>query len=128
MSDRFFLKLIALFGIINLIFLAFKSRLMDIDAHFYVLMIGNLVLALVSILSARNSIKSLESSNQNAFIRAVYGATLSKLMICIVGILAYVLAYKPNISKPTVFILLGIYLIYTLFEAVSMSKLVRQKQ
>ncbi|SHK81445.1 hypothetical protein SAMN05444266_101229 [Chitinophaga jiangningensis] len=128
MSDRFFLKLIALFGIINLIFLAFKSRLMDIDAHFYVLMIGNLVLALVSTLSARNSIKSLQSSNQNAFIRAVYGATLSKLMICIVGILAYVLAYKPNISKPTVFILLGTYLIYTLFEAVSMSKLVRQKQ
>ncbi|WP_291913470.1 hypothetical protein [Chitinophaga sp. CB10] len=101
---------------------------MDINAHFYVLMIGNLVLALVSVLSSRSSIKSLQSTNHNAFIRAVYGATLSKLMICIIGILAYVLAYKPNISKPTVFILLGTYLIYTLFEAVSMSKLVRQKQ
>ncbi len=128
MSDRFFIKLIGLFGIINLILLAFKSRLMDINAHFYVLMIGNLVLALVSVLSSRSSIKSLQSTNHNAFIRAVYGATLSKLMICIIGILAYVLAYKPNISKPTVFILLGTYLIYTLFEAVSMSKLVRQKQ
>ncbi|MBV8255484.1 MAG: hypothetical protein JO154_23000 [Chitinophaga sp.] len=101
---------------------------MDISAHFYVLLIGNLVLALVSLFSYMMSRKGLQTANNNAFVRAVYGSTLSKLMICVLGIGAYVFTYRPHVSKATIFILLGLYLVYTIFETLSLFKFIRQKK
>jgi len=128
MSDRFFIRLFAVFGILNGILMACKPRLMDISAHFYVLLIGNLVLALVSLFSYMMSRKGLQTANNNAFVRAVYGSTLSKLMICVLGIGAYVFTYRPHVSKATIFILLGLYLVYTIFETLSLFKFIRQKK
>ncbi|NIG53457.1 hypothetical protein [Chitinophaga sp. Cy-1792] len=127
MSDRFFLKLIAVFVILTGIIVAFQSRLASINAHFNVLLIGNLGMALITLFSYRMSRKGLQSANNNAFVRAVYGSTLSKLMLCLLGIAAYVLTYRPNISKATIFILLGFYLIYSVFETINLFNKLKQQ-
>ncbi|NSL88207.1 hypothetical protein ECE50_015300 [Chitinophaga sp. Mgbs1] len=128
MSDRFFIRLFAVFGILNGLIIVFKPRLLEIGAHQYVLMAGNLVMALITLASYLMSRKGLASSNHNAFIRAVYGSTLSKLLLCVAGIAIYVLAYRPDVSKLTIFILLALYLIYTVFETISLFRLTRLKK
>ncbi|CAL1516865.1 hypothetical protein [Chitinophaga sp. MM2321] len=105
----------------------FKPRLLDIGVHIYVLMAGNLVLALITLVSYMMSRKGLASSNQHAFVRAVYGSTLSKLVLCVLGIVTYVLIYKPHVSKLTIFMLLFLYLVYTVFETLSLYRLTRLK-
>ncbi len=128
MSDRFFIRLFAVFGILNGLIIVFKPRLLEVSAHFYVLLAGNLALALITLFSYLMSRKGLASANNNAFVRAVYGSTLSKLMLCLVGILAYILAYRPNVSKATIFILMFLYLVYTVFETLSLFRLTRLKK
>ncbi|RBL92346.1 hypothetical protein [Chitinophaga flava] len=128
MSDRFLIRLFFVFGVFNGLIIFFKPRLLDIGAHVYVLMAGNLAMALITLVSYLMSRKGLASSNNNAFIRAVYGSTLSKLMLCVIGIAIYVLSYRPNVNKPTIFMLLSFYLVYTVFETWSLFRLTRLKK
>ncbi|MBC9930475.1 hypothetical protein [Chitinophaga qingshengii] len=128
MSDRFLIRLFSIFGVLNGLIILFKPRLLDNGLHVYVLMAGNLALALITLASYLMSRKGLASANHNAFIRAVYGSTLSKLMLCVIGIAVYVLSYRPNVSKVTIFLLLFLYLLYTVFETWSLFRLTRLKK
>ncbi|WP_212002667.1 hypothetical protein [Chitinophaga sp. HK235] len=128
MSDRFLIRLFSVFGVLNGLIILFKPRLLDIGSHVYVLMAGNLAMALITLASYLMGRKGLASANHNAFIRAVYGSTLSKLMLCVIGIAIYVLSYRPNVSKPTIFMLLSLYLVYTVFETWSLFRLTRLKK
>ena len=128
MTDRFFIRLFALFGIINGLLFIFKQQLLDQGMHANVLLTGNVIMAFISLVSYIMGRQGLASSNHNAFVRAIYGSMLIKFFLCIVGIVAYVLIYKPNVSKLTVFSLLFIYLIYTVFETLSLFRLTRLKK
>jgi len=127
MTDRFYIRLIGLFIIINGTLIAFKGGLLDKGAHFNVLLIGNLALALIAGLSYRMSRKGLNSSNNNAFVRLVYASTLSKLMLCLVGIAIYVIINRANTSRITVFILMFLYLAYTVVETLSLQTVSKKK-
>ena len=128
MSDRFFIRLFAVFGILNGLIIIFKPRLLDLGTHVNVLMAGNLIMAIISLVSYFLSRQGLASSTHNAFIRAVYGSTLIKLFLCVIGIVTYVLIYKPDVSKLTIFMLLFLYLVYTVFETLSLFRLTRLKK
>ncbi|MFY0254831.1 hypothetical protein ACDQ55_12845 [Chitinophaga sp. 30R24] len=128
MSDRFFIRLFALFGIVNGLLIIFKPRLLDLGGHINVLLAGNLIMAIISLVSYLISRQGLASSNHNAFIRAVYGATLSKLFLCVIGVAIYVFLYRPDVSKLTIFLLLSFYLVYTIFETLSLFGLTKPKK
>ncbi len=128
MSDRFFIRLFAVFGILNGLIIIFQPRLLDLGTHVNVLMAGNLIMAIISLVSYFLSRQGLASSNHNAFIRAVYGSTLIKLFLCVIGIVTYVLIYKSDVSKLTIFMLLFLYLVYTVFETLSLFRLTRLKK
>jgi hypothetical protein len=127
MTDRFYIRLIGLFIIINGTLIALKGGLLDKGAHFNVLLIGNLALALITGLSYRMSRTGLNSSNNNAFVRMVYASTLSKLMLCLVGIAVYVIINRANTSRITVFILMFLYMAYTVVETLSLQKVSKKK-
>jgi hypothetical protein len=105
-----------------------KPQLLDQGMHVNILMIGNLLLAIITLVSYLMSRQGLASANNNAFVRAVYGSMLFKFFLCIVGVVAYVLTYRPNVSKLTVFTLLFLYLLYTVFETFSLFRLTRLKK
>jgi len=64
-------------------------------------------------------------SRPQAFVRGVYSASFLKLMVCMVSILVYVLLNRTHIHKPSVFVLFGIYAVYTVVETWVLSKRVR---
>ena len=62
-----------------------------------------------------------------AFIRSVYASSFLKLMVCMISIVVYVFLNKNGVHKPSVFVLFGVYAIYTITETLILSKLVRKK-
>ncbi len=90
-----------------------------------ILTIGNSVMAGLSLLSFY-IVKRQLSKRPEAFVRGVYGATFLKLMICMTAILVFVLLNRSNLHKPTLFILFGIYAVYTGVETWLLSQQARK--
>jgi hypothetical protein len=127
MTDRFYLRLIVLFILINGTLIFWKGWLLGWGAHHNVLLIGNLALALITGLSYSMNRKGLNSSNNNAFVRMVYGSTLAKLTLCVVGIAIYVIINRSNTSRITIFTLMFLYVAYTVVETLSLQRVTKKK-
>ena len=93
--------------------------------HFIALETGNGIMAILS-LSSYFIVKKQMDSRAQAFVRGVYSASFLKLMVCMVAILVYVLINRTHIHKESVFILFGIYAVYTVAETLLLSKLARE--
>ncbi|HXS37743.1 MAG TPA: hypothetical protein VN721_13650 [Flavipsychrobacter sp.] len=92
---------------------------------FGALIIGNAVMAILSI-STYFIVKKQMGQRPEAFVRGVFSATLLKLMVCILAILLFVLVDRQHIHKPSIFMLFGIYAVYTIVEAWLLSRLAKQ--
>lgn len=89
------------------------------------LIVGDIVMALLTLFAFFMVSKSV-SERPQAFVRGVYSATLLKLMVCMVGIVAYAVINKATLYKPTIFALFGIYIIYTIVETAVLSRSARR--
>ena len=127
MSDRFFIRLIIVFSILNGVFVLLKSQLLGAGMHYTVLLAGNIVLAVITWLSYVMARKGLDAANNQVFVRMVYASTLSKLFLCLIGITIYVLVKRPDVSRATIFTLMFLYLVYTVVETLSLYKLLKRK-
>jgi hypothetical protein len=94
--------------------------------HFRTLETGNSIMAILSLGTWLMVMRQTTNSNPQAFIRGVYSASFLKLMVCMVSMLVFVLLNRVNIHKPTIFILFGIYGIYTAMETIVLAKSVKQ--
>jgi len=93
--------------------------------NFIVLTVGNTIMAVLSLCTYVIINQQLKGRPQ-AFIRGVYGATLLKLFVCMISILTYVMVDRPHIYKPVIFILFGIYAIYTAVETWLLFRLAKE--
>ncbi|HEY8915930.1 MAG TPA: hypothetical protein VIM87_05805 [Chitinophaga sp.] len=127
MSDRFLIRLIVVFSILNGVFFLLKSQLLSAGMHYTVLLAGNGVLAAITWVSYVMARKGLGAANNQVFVRMVYASTISKLFLCMIGITVYVLVKKPDVSRATIFTLMFLYLVYTVLETLSLYQLLKRK-
>lgn len=92
--------------------------------HTGVLNIGNLIMAGLSV-AAYLLVSRQMSGRPQAFVRGVSGASFLKLMVCMIAVLAYVLVNRSHIHKPTVFMLFGVYAVYSVVETILLSKIAK---
>src|SRR5687768_5725081 len=105
MTDRFIFWLAGVFVLITaVLFLLQQWLLQSLGVHFEVLVAGNIAMALITLISYSLNRKGMTASNPNVFVRSVYASTLSKLMLCVVGISVYVFLSRPQVSKATIFL------------------------
>ncbi len=123
MTRYFVLITVVVFLLLTAVFYLLQLNMPEY--RFTVLMTGNLVMALLTLLSYRIVRRQL-NQRPEAFVRGVYGATLLKLMVCMFSILLYVLLNRANIHKPSLFILFGIYAVYTAIETWLLSKMAKE--
>jgi len=122
MSKYFTGTIVVLFLILSVVFYSMKFYA---PAYQYqVLILGNAVMALLCIATFAMVKKQL-NNRPEAFVRSVSSSSFLKLIVCMVAILVYVMINKPNIHKPSVFMLMGIYLVYTIVETLILSKMAR---
>jgi hypothetical protein len=118
--------IVFLFIALNAFFISGKSMLARWGADQNVLIIGNLVLFLITLVSTLIAIRSLNSPNPHAFTRGVYGSITIKLFACMIAALVYIAIYKKDLNKPALFTLMGLYLLYTFLEVGSLTKLLKK--
>jgi hypothetical protein len=119
---------IILFIVLNGLFVAGKSMLDKWNTDQSVLIIGNLILFIATLLSYLLSLRGIKSDNSNAVVRSVYGSFMVKFFVCIIAAFAYIISVKKNVNKPALFTCMGLYLVYTFVEVSVLTKLSKQKK
>jgi hypothetical protein len=123
MKNTYLSVTLILFALLTLVF----SLLMKVAPgyNFMVLEIGNLVMAALSVVTYFMVTKNMERTQ--SFVRGVSGSSFLRLMVCMVSMLVYIVMNRTHIHKPTVFVLFGIYAIYTTAETLLLTKIAKQK-
>lgn len=114
---------IVLFIILSAVFYLLSQS--NPDYKFNLLMGGNILMALITVVSYF-IVKKNVGNRPQAFVRGVFSGSLLKMFICIAAILGYVMINRPNVHKPSIFVLLGIYAAYTFVETIILSRIAKE--
>lgn len=126
-SRRAFLPIVVLFIILNGLFIAGKGILDRWGADQDVLIWGNLLLFVITLISFFMAQKGLKSTNPHAFVRSVYGSIMLKLFVCLIAAFIYIFVNRQSLNKPAFFTLMGLYLVYTFLEVSTLTKMLKQR-
>lgn len=86
------------------------------------LMVANGLLAGLSIASFFMLRSKAKAERPQVFVNGVYGATLMRLMVCMGSIFIYLYINKGHLHKPSIFAMMGLYVLYTFVETITASK------
>lgn len=126
-NRRAFLPIVILFVLLNTFFIAGRSLLERWGASQDVLIWGNLLLFVLTILSFVIAQKGLKNTNPHAFVRAVYGSIMLKLFASLIAAFIYIFLTRKDLNKPAFFALMGLYLVYTFIEVSTLTKMLKQR-
>jgi len=121
------MPVVLLFLILNAFFIAGRTMLQRWNADQNVLMIGNALLFVITIISFLLAQRGLKNTNTHAFIRAIIGGIMIKLFVFIIAAFVYISIFKKQINKPALFTCMGLYLVYTFMEVGVLMKMLRTK-
>lgn len=93
-----------------------------------VLIAGNLLLALVTLVSYLLLNRSLKSTQPNSFVRAMYISFMVKFFILAVSAFIYIMISKKLVNKPSLIACAVMYLLYTFIEVSVLTKMLKQKK
>lgn len=126
-NRKSFLPIVLLFVILNGFFIAGRTMLQRWGVDQNVLILGNLLLFLITLISFIIAERGLHDKNPHAFVRSAYSSIIIKLFICIIAAMIYIATYRKNLNKPALFTLMGLYLVYTFIEVSQLTKLLKNK-
>ena len=122
-----FSPVILLFIILNALFLTGRNTLDGWNVDQKVLIAGNILLFVITLISFLLAQRGLKSSNTHVFIRAVIGSIMIKLFVSVIAAFIYISIFKKQINKPALFTCMGLYLIYTFLEVSILTKQLKLK-
>ncbi len=124
MNRTFIIAVAAVFAVLSGVFFYMKTAMPEF--RFNVMMGANILMLILSAASYFMVTRQIQNRPQ-AFIRGVYSGTFLKLFVCMTSVLIYVMLNKKDIHKPTLFVLFGIYAVYSVVETTILSKMARVK-
>ncbi len=127
-SRKPWLTFFLLFLILNCFFIVGKNWLVKKGVDHEVLIGGNGILFLATLLSFLVYFRSLNAKSPSASVRGMYGSFMIKFFACLIAAFAYIMIAKKNVNKPALIICLGLYIIYTAIEVSALQKLLKQKK
>ena len=93
-----------------------------------VMIFGNTILFIASVVSFNLYRRSLLNNNVHAFLRMIYGGMFAKMVICLIAAVVYIMIAKKNVSKGAIFGLMFLYFVYTFVEISIVLKLSRKQK
>lgn len=120
--------LLLLFVILSAFFVAGKSMLARWEIDRDVLIAGNVLLVIVTLVSYSLLYRGIQSVNPHAFVRAMYGSFIIKFFIIAAAAFIYIIATKKHVNKPALAICMFLYLVYTFIEVSALTKMMKQKK
>lgn len=119
--------IIFLFIILNGLIIALKTFLDEKGFDRTFLIYANLFLFFISITGFLIQQKAMRSPNTQVFVRGVYVSMMFKMFVTMIVVLTYVLVFRNQLNKPSLFTSMGIYAVYTTIEVMALTKLTRKK-
>jgi len=132
MTIRISLKPAQLFGVlficISALLWAFRSQLTGLGIDPIVILWGNLILFIATLVSFMLYKKSLQNNNVQYFLRMMYGGMFTKMMICVGAAVVYILIARSTVNKFALFGCFGLYFLYTFIEVRLLMQLSKGKK
>lgn len=122
-----FTPVVLFFVIVNAFLIAGRSWLEQWNADQEVIIIGNALLFVVTLISFSLALRGLRNPNPHAFVRSVYGSIMIKLFVYMIAAFVYISMKKTGLNKPALFTCMALYLVYTFMEVFILMKLLKQK-
>ena len=117
--------IIGVFILLAMAIESLPSFLHDLNIDNKVLSGGNKILFLLSLISYWLYTRSLRNPNPNAFIRAVYGSMLIKMLVCLLATFIYI-KFATSVSKNAIIACLVLYGLYTIVEVAIITQLLKK--
>ncbi|MBA2500681.1 MAG: hypothetical protein H0V30_13205 [Chitinophagaceae bacterium] len=128
-SSKFrpFIPVIILFVIINALLVAGRTSLESRGFDQGMLIYANILLLSITFFSYLFAHRGLLAKNANAFVRAITGSMMIKILLVIIAVVIYVLSIEGEVNKPSLFTAMALYLVYTFMEVGILMKQVQRK-
>lgn len=127
-STTAFSPIAILFVILSGFFVSDRGLLEKWGMDQPVLIIGNLILFVATLVSFWLGCRGLKTNNPQAIVRSVYGSFIAKFFILLIAALVYIMIIKTPVSKPSLLVCMGLYIVYTFLEVNILLKLQREKK
>ena len=122
---RALLPIVVLFFVVSILTLLAAPVLHDRNIDGQILLIGNNLLFLLTVVSYWLHIKSIRTPNPHAFVRMVYGSLIIKMMVCMLAALLYSWLSK-TVNKGAIFGCFILYVLYTFLEVKILMKFIKK--
>jgi hypothetical protein len=120
--------LLIVFIAFSAFFVAGKNLLTKWGVDQNVVIIGNIIVFALVFISFILLIRSVRSSNAQAFVRGMYMSFLVKFFVAAIAAFIYIQATKKDVNKPALFACMGLYLVYTIIEVRSLVKVLKERK
>jgi hypothetical protein len=120
--------MILLFILLNVFFITARQWIVNKGADQEVLIAGNMLLFVVSVITLLITHRSLQSSNPNTFVRSMYGGFIIKFFAVAVAAFIYIMITKKNVNKPALLACMLLYVVYTFLEVKTLLRVLKQKK
>ncbi len=120
--------LVLIFIITTALFIAGRSRFAGWNIDTDVLIIGNLILFIVTLISFYFYTRSMNTRNPYAITRLMYGSLLVRMIVCLAAVLIYVVSAGKGVSKGAIFSCMFFYFVYTGVEVAILLKMSKQQK
>ncbi len=126
--QKLYWPVVGLFVALSSLYSLAQNWLKQYGLSYPVLMGGNLILFLVTIVSLYFHVKGFLHKNIQVFFRSVYGALMIKMLFCAASVVIYALIAKPNINKPALYVSMALYFVYSFIEVRMIFRLMKQQK
>lgn len=89
---------------------------------------GNFILLLVSVLAFLLMRKAIQTNTAQAFVRAMYSGFMLRFFLVAIAAFIYIMVVKKNVNKPALIACAGLYILYTAIETRSLLKMLKQRK
>lgn len=127
LSFKAVLPLVITFLVLTVVIFAGTIFYKESGIDYVVLMGGNCLFFLVSLVVFRMQYRAMYNNNPNVFIRSVMGGMIIKVFACVIAVVAYYLLSNPAFNKPAVYASMVIYIVYLVVEVRTVMKLNKTK-
>ena len=111
----------------NAFFLTARRWAGDYKIDTDILIIGNTVLLLATLVSFYLYDRSLKNNQPQAFLRYIYSGMFIKMLICLFAAFIYIAA-SETVNKPALFGCMFLYFVYTFVEVSILLRLSKQQK
>ena len=120
--------LLILFIILTAFFISARNMFNRYNIDQDVLIAGNMLLVIVTVISYLMLLRGINSTNPHSFVRAMYLSFIIKFFIIVAAAGIYVVIARSEVNKPGLIICMVLYLVYTFMEVSVLTKLMKQKK